>query len=84
VSYQIRFEHNALFQLGGMADTPMFDALLERILHLVDAPWDAHIAAPGDDPAIRETTFGDGRGLISFRVDETAEVIRIFAITWIG
>jgi hypothetical protein len=29
---------------------------------LVDAPWDADIAAPGDDPTLRETTFGGGRG----------------------
>ncbi len=41
-----------------------------RNVHLVDAPWDAYIAAPGDDPTLRETTFGGGRGLLSFRVDD--------------
>ena len=51
---------------------------------LVDAPWDAYIAAPGDDPTLRETTFGGGRGLLSFRVDDDAEMIHVFAITWIG
>jgi hypothetical protein len=51
---------------------------------LVDAPWDASIAAPGDDPTLRETTFGGGRGLLSFRVDDDAEMIHVFAITWIG
>jgi hypothetical protein len=49
-----------------------------------DAPWDAYIAAPGDDPTLRETTFGGGRGLLSFRVDDDAEMIHVFAITWIG
>jgi transposase len=51
---------------------------------LVDAPWDAYIAAPGDDPTLRETTFGGGRGLLSFRVDDDAEMIHVFAISWIG
>jgi hypothetical protein len=51
---------------------------------LVDAPWDAYIAAPGDAPTLRETTFGGGRGLLSFRVDDDAEMIHVFAITWIG
>jgi hypothetical protein len=70
-------------------------ALLERAEHehasptstsseLFDAPWDAYIAAPGDAPTLRETTFGGGRGLLSFRVDDDAEMIHVFAITWIG
>ena len=49
---------------------------------LVDAPWDAYIAAPGDDLTLRETTFGGGRGLPSFRVDDDAEMIHVFAVTW--
>ena len=32
---------------------------------------------PGDD-------VGGGRGLLSFRVDDDAEMIHVFAITWIG
>jgi hypothetical protein len=38
----------------------------------------------GDDPTLRETTFGGGWGLLSFRVDDDAETIHVFAITWIG
>ena len=55
----------------------------ERGLH-VDAPWDAYIAAAGDAPTLRETRFGGGRGLLPFRVDDDAEMIHVFAITWIG
>jgi hypothetical protein len=36
------------------------------------------------DPAYREAVFGGGTGLLSFHVDEAAELIRIFGITWIG
>ena len=42
------------------------------------------LAALGDAPTLRETTFGGGRGLLSFRVDDDAEMIDVFAITWIG
>src|SRR5918995_1094905 len=41
---------------------------------LVDAPWDA--------PALRETTFEGGRGLLWFRVDDDAETIHVFVVTW--
>ena len=41
-------------------------------------------SGPGDAPTLRETTFGGGRGLLSFRVDDDAEMIHVFAITWIG
>ena len=39
---------------------------------------------PGNDPAYRRTVFGAGYGLLSFRVGEAAELIRIFDILWIG
>jgi hypothetical protein len=42
------------------------------------------VLPPGNDPAIRETMFGAGYGLLSFHVDEAAKLIRIFDITWIG
>lgn len=59
-------------------------ALIERILRLVEEPWDAWPVYPGgDEPAFRETQFGD-HGLLSFRVDDDAEVIIIFNILWTG
>lgn len=30
------------------------------------------------------TMFGSGNGLLTFHVDDAAEIIRIFNITWIG
>lgn len=83
MSYGVRFEGPALIQLNGLpADA--FDALLGRVIDLVDSPWDASILPAGDDPAYRMTIFGDGYGLLSFHADDTAEIIRIFDITWIG
>jgi hypothetical protein len=70
----------ALIQLNGLPSAA-FDAL---VVTVVDAPWDATVMPPGDDPAYRMTVFGSGYGLLSFHADDTAELIRIFDITWIG
>jgi hypothetical protein len=83
VSYSVRFEGGALVQLKGLPAVA-FDALLERVVVLVDEPWDAAVIPPGDDSAYRMVVFGAGYGLLSFYADDTAELIRIFDITWIG
>jgi hypothetical protein len=53
-------------------------------MDLVDAPWDADLMERGGDPAFRQVVFGQGLGLLSFRVDDRVELIRIFDIAWIG
>jgi hypothetical protein len=83
VSYRLRFEGAALVQLNGLP-AAAFDALLERVVALVDEPWDAAVMPPGDDPAYRMVVFGAGYGLLTFHTDDAAEIIRIFDITWIG
>lgn len=83
MSYQIQFDGDALIQLRGFP-TDAFEALLARVVELVDAPWDATVMPPGRDPAFRRTVFGNGLGLLTFYVDDAAELIRIFSIIWIG
>jgi hypothetical protein len=83
VSYQLRFEGAALVQLHGIAPQA-FDALVERVRDLVDAPWDAAVMPPGSDPSYRITMFGAGLGVLTFYVDDQAELIRVFDIAWIG
>jgi hypothetical protein len=61
-----------------------FDALVERAVDLVREPWDADLMTPGGDPAYRQAVFGHGWGLLSFRVDDVAELIVVFDIAWIG
>jgi hypothetical protein len=53
-------------------------------VELVDAPWDATVMPPGDDPAYRQAVFGSGWGLLTFHADDDAELIRIFDLIWIG
>jgi hypothetical protein len=83
VTYRVRFEAYALVQLHGLP-SEAFDALLHRVVELVEAPWDAVVMPPGDDPAYRQTVFGSGWGLLTFHVNDNAELIRIFDLTWIG
>jgi hypothetical protein len=75
VSYRVRFEGAALVQLNGLPPAA-FDALVERVVDLIDEPWDASVMPPGDDPAFRMTVFDSGNGLLSFHADDTAEIIR--------
>jgi hypothetical protein len=83
VTYRVRFEAYALVQLHGLP-SEAFDALLDRVVELVEEPWDAVVMPPGDDPAYRRAVFGSGWGLLTFHVDDNVELIRIFDLTWIG
>jgi len=77
----VEFHAAALAQLNGLP-TEAFDALVARVAELVAAPWDAWIMQPGD-PNFRQTTF-HRFGLLSFYLDETEKLIRIFDVTWVG
>jgi len=83
MTYRVEFEGAAVVQLNGLPSVA-FDALVQRVVALVEAPWDADLVAPGNDPAYRQVTFGGGYGLLSFHVDDAAEQISIFDIAWIG
>ncbi len=83
MTYRVRFEAYALVQLHGLP-SEAFDALLDRVVELVEEPWDAVVMPPGDDPAYRRAVFGSGWGLLTFHVDDNVELIRIFDLTWIG
>ena len=52
MTYSVRFEGAALVQLHGLPGAA-FDALLQRVVDLVDEPWDAAVMPPGKDPAYR-------------------------------
>ena len=83
MSYRVRFGGKALVQLSGLPSAA-FDALAGRVVDLVDAPWDAVVMTRGGDPGYRQVTFGQGYGLLTFRVDDEDDLIVIFDIAWIG
>ena len=45
MTYRVRFEAYALVQLHGLPSVA-FDALLDRVVELVEAPWDAVVMPP--------------------------------------
>ncbi|MGW5189086.1 hypothetical protein ACWEOO_07530 [Kribbella sp. NPDC004138] len=47
---------------------------------LVDAPWETQ-ALERDEPTFRQCVFG-GLGLLSFHINDSHELIRIFDVTW--
>jgi type IV secretory pathway TraG/TraD family ATPase VirD4 len=69
-------------------------ALLERAEHEHASPtfarrsYSTHRGTPTSQRRATPRPSGDdvrcGRGLLSFRVDDDAEMIHVFAITWIG
>lgn len=83
MKYRVTFGPGAGVQYQELPESAR-DALVVRAAELADAPWDADVAAPGDDPAFRETMFDHGRGFVSFYVEEATETIRIFNIVWAG
>jgi hypothetical protein len=84
VTYRVEFGGGAQVQFHTLPKDAR-DALVERAVDLAEIPWDnTAVLPPGDDPAFRETVFGSGQGVLSFHVNETAELIRIFDIVWIG
>lgn len=61
-----------------------YEAFMQLLLWLIDAPWDAWPVYPGgDEPQFRESQFGE-HGLISFRVHDNDETLVIFNILWAG
>ncbi len=83
MTYRVRFEGRALAQLHGLPGEA-FDALVARVVDLGEEFWDAVVMPPGDDPAYCRAVFGSGWGLLTFHVDDDAELIRIFDLIWIG
>lgn len=75
MSYHVGFEGKALIQLNGLPPEA-FDAMVERVVDLVDAPWDADLMDARGSPDFRQVLFGQGLGLLSFRADDAAELIR--------
>lgn len=83
--YRATLTGRALSEFHDLSARPdIYAVLIERVTRLTEAPWDAWaVPADGDEPAFRQTRFGD-HGLLSFRVDEQAEVLIIFSIIWTG
>ena len=78
------FHGRALYELNGLPADVRNGPLLERLLQLLEAPWDAVPERP-DQTAIRHAFFGaNSEGILTLLVDEKSETLRIIDILWMG
>jgi hypothetical protein len=65
-----RFHGRALYELNGLPEQVRNGPLLERVLQLLDSPWDAVPERPGQS-LVRHAFFGeDDQGMLTFIVNE--------------
>lgn len=83
MSYEVTFGPGGAATFHSLPEVGR-DALLARAVELSDRPWDEVWSQAGGRAGYRETSFGDGRGLMVFYVDDAAEVIRIYDMLWVG
>jgi hypothetical protein len=78
------FHGRALYELNGLPEQVRNGPLLERVLQLLESPWDALPARPGQS-LVRHAFFGKGaQGMLTFLVNEQTETLRIIDILWTG
>ncbi|MGI5207108.1 hypothetical protein ACQEU6_36725 [Spirillospora sp. CA-108201] len=78
------FHGRALYELNGLPEEIRNGPLLERLLQLLESPWDA-VPERRDQTALRHAFFGNGnQGMLTLLVDDKAESVRIIDILWAG
>ena len=78
------FHGRALYELNGLPEEVRNGPLLDRLLELLEDPWDAVPERPGQS-MVRHAFFGtDDRGMLTFIVHEQTESLRIIDIIWAG
>jgi hypothetical protein len=63
--------------------SPAFDSIIKVMAEVIDYPDDPLRTFPTSDPYVRRIEFGDA-GLITYLIDDGAELVIILDITWIG
>jgi hypothetical protein len=78
------FHGRALYELNGLPAPVRTGPLLERILQLLESPWDAVPERPGQS-LVRHAFFGeDQQGMLTCIVNDKTETLRIIDILWTG
>ncbi|MFL6053730.1 MAG: hypothetical protein ACJ72W_12565 [Actinoallomurus sp.] len=78
------FHGRALYELNGLPEEVRNGPLLDRLLELLENPWDAVLERPGQS-LVRHAFFGaDDQGMLTFIVHEQTETLRIIDIVWAG
>jgi hypothetical protein len=84
VSYRPWLAERSLRQMGGLPSEAL-DVLVRTMARICDDPYDRlfSVAVEDDNPAERMAELGDS-GFIEFEVDETAGLVRVYTLVWVG
>jgi hypothetical protein len=82
VTYRAELSGRALKQMHGLPG-PVFDNLIEVMAEVIDYPDDPLRTFPTSDPYVRRVEFGDA-GLITYLINDGANLVVILDITWTG
>jgi hypothetical protein len=84
VNYRPWLEGDALRQMGGLPPDA-FDVLARTMARICEDPYDRlfSLAVRDEDPRERMAELGDA-GFIQFTVDESARLVRVYDLVWIG
>jgi len=82
VTYRAELSARALKQMRGLPGSA-FDNLIQVMAEVIDYPDDPLRTFPTGDPYIRRVEFG-GAGLITYLINDGAEVVIILDVTWAG
>lgn len=84
MSYRPWLEGDALRQMGGLPPEA-FDVLAQTMARICEDPYDRlfSVAVRDEDPRERMAELGEA-GFIQFTVDETAGLVRVYDLVWMG
>jgi hypothetical protein len=82
VTYQAELSGRALKPMHGLPG-PAFDSLIEVMVEVIDYPDDPLRTFPASDLYVRRVEFGDA-GLITYLINDGADVVIVLDITWAG
>lgn len=82
MTYRAELSDRALKQMHGLP-SPAFDSLIEATAEVIGYPADPLRTFPTDDPYVRRAEFG-GFGLVTYLIDDGAELVILLDVTWTG
>lgn len=85
MNYRPWLAEQVLRQMARLPDDA-FSALAQKLARICADPYDRlhSMAILDENPARRMAELGDADGFIEFRVDETAGLVYVYTLLWLG
>lgn len=85
MNYKPTWAETALRQVGGLSSDAL-GALVQTMADVCENPIDPLRTFPTDDLYFRRAQFGwrGSWGMVSYRIDDAAQTVKITDVTWTG